>query len=507
MKKIIFLYLFLILLTGTATSQFSNPVRLTTGNSDRNPSFDHSTYNIDFAAFDFEYMIFERADGNSSQICLRKIDSQGPFDSEMYLTNDAHTNKNPAISYNPPVFSFGDSIKYALAVWQSNKFGHESIFGSSFNVSSGWSEPFILDSSAAGNRNPDVIHFDSLNFGVTYECGNDIKYLKYNILSGIISARSNLTSADPGNFSNPHITKFNNGFNNPGVAISLDKEISVNEKAIYCRIGIPDSMPQSGYPGDTIAYSGNNRTISFGRSKLSGHVIYETNRNGNIDIYTSEFYPTVTHTQNPVVIDNTYDNLYYKGSDIPITDNSVITNYVYSYFRKSGSDLKLIAKAGFTGTPVIFNISDNPLYHSSLSLNNMLRVPNMPALRLWFVYNKDSLDINFPSTIYGYSYTVIFTDIKTSSSNIANDFSLSQNYPNPFNPKTIINYELRVTDNVKIKVFDVLGNEVAELVNEKQNAGSYSVEFDGSGFASGIYFYSLYLNGSLFETKRMVMLK
>jgi len=59
---------------------------------------------------------------------------------------------------------------------------------------------------------------------------------------------------------------------------------------------------------------------------------------------------------------------------------------------------------------------------------------------------------------------------------------------------------------VKLKIYDVLGNEVASLVNGKQNAGYYSVEFDGSGFASGVYFYKLEA-GEFSETKRMVLLK
>ncbi len=98
-------------------------------------------------------------------------------------------------------------------------------------------------------------------------------------------------------------------------------------------------------------------------------------------------------------------------------------------------------------------------------------------------------------------------DIEPISNIVPDKYILYQNYPNPFNPKTVINYELRITSIAKLKVFDVLGNEVAELVNEKQNAGSYSVEFNGSGFASGVYYYSIYLNGSLFETKRMVLFK
>ncbi len=87
------------------------------------------------------------------------------------------------------------------------------------------------------------------------------------------------------------------------------------------------------------------------------------------------------------------------------------------------------------------------------------------------------------------------------------EFALLQNFPNPFNPGTVISYELRITSRAELKVYDVLGNVVAELVNEKQNAGSYSVEFNGSNLPSGIYFYSLTANGGIVDTKRMILLK
>ncbi|MFZ1322217.1 MAG: T9SS type A sorting domain-containing protein [Ignavibacteria bacterium] len=101
------------------------------------------------------------------------------------------------------------------------------------------------------------------------------------------------------------------------------------------------------------------------------------------------------------------------------------------------------------------------------------------------------------------------TGIESTSNIIPLGIHLAQNYPNPFNPKTVISYELQFTNYelVNLKIFDVLGNEVAVLVNENQRAGSYSVEFDGSNFSSGIYFYSLYIDGILNNSKRMILLK
>jgi len=87
-----------------------------------------------------------------------------------------------------------------------------------------------------------------------------------------------------------------------------------------------------------------------------------------------------------------------------------------------------------------------------------------------------------------------------------NKFSLGQNYPNPFNPSTRIKYQVSSISQVILKVYDVLGNEVATLVEEEQPSGSYEVEFDASGFASGLYLYRLQA-GNFIETKKMILLK
>jgi hypothetical protein len=85
-------------------------------------------------------------------------------------------------------------------------------------------------------------------------------------------------------------------------------------------------------------------------------------------------------------------------------------------------------------------------------------------------------------------------------------FSLHQNFPNPFNPSTSMQYTIGSRQFVTLKVYDLLGREVATLVNEEKPAGEYEVEFDGSNLPSGIYFYQLKA-GSFVETKKMILLK
>ena len=102
--------------------------------------------------------------------------------------------------------------------------------------------------------------------------------------------------------------------------------------------------------------------------------------------------------------------------------------------------------------------------------------------------------------------TSLVVGIKNENNDIPSEFSLSQNYPNPFNPETVINYQLPVNSKVSLKVYDVLGNEVATLVNEEKPAGKYQVNFKGSNHASGVYFYKL-TAGTFSETRKFVLLK
>jgi photosystem II stability/assembly factor-like uncharacterized protein len=101
--------------------------------------------------------------------------------------------------------------------------------------------------------------------------------------------------------------------------------------------------------------------------------------------------------------------------------------------------------------------------------------------------------------------------IATSVRQIANasepsEFKLYQNYPNPFNPETTIRFEVPEKSKVELKVYDILGREVATLVNKAVHAGNYKISFNASGFASGVYFFRLQA-GSFTNTKKMILLR
>ncbi|HED06203.1 MAG TPA: T9SS type A sorting domain-containing protein [Ignavibacteria bacterium] len=107
--------------------------------------------------------------------------------------------------------------------------------------------------------------------------------------------------------------------------------------------------------------------------------------------------------------------------------------------------------------------------------------------------------------------TFLLTNVELVNDNIPVKFSLVQNYPNPFNPSTTIEYSIPTVEtrhalSVQLKIYDILGREVAVLINEQQQPGYYKVNFDASALSSGMYFYRI-IAGKFVQTKKMVLLK
>ena len=100
----------------------------------------------------------------------------------------------------------------------------------------------------------------------------------------------------------------------------------------------------------------------------------------------------------------------------------------------------------------------------------------------------------------------VVVNVKTVNNELPDDYSVSQNYPNPFNPKTNIDFSIPEPGMVTLKVYDMLGKEISTLVEDFKNAGTYTVEFDGSDVTSGTYFYRMQA-GEYIKVNRMMLMK
>ena len=113
---------------------------------------------------------------------------------------------------------------------------------------------------------------------------------------------------------------------------------------------------------------------------------------------------------------------------------------------------------------------------------------------------------NSKKGMFAYTYSVA-VGISDAFPSTQDHFSLSQNYPNPFNPSTKINYAVNKPTLVSMIVYDILGKEIYVLVDGYQNAGEYTIDFDATGLASGVYYYTLQVDNMVTKTKSMVFLR
>ncbi|HEX2982813.1 MAG TPA: T9SS type A sorting domain-containing protein [Ignavibacteriales bacterium] len=158
------------------------------------------------------------------------------------------------------------------------------------------------------------------------------------------------------------------------------------------------------------------------------------------------------------------------------------------------------------------------------------KTKNTPNFNLWnpatddynrkqMEYYEDTLDCSYPTTTAAYTgssnggpvgdlnwFTEGGIGVKENPALVASNFSLAQNYPNPFNPSTVIRYSIPENAHVTLKVFNLLGQEIAELVNGQQKAAAYDVTFDASKLSTGIYFYTVKA-GKYTSTKKMMLIK
>jgi len=217
-------------------------------------------------------------------------------------------------------------------------------------------------------------------------------------------------------------------------------------------------------------------------------------KNGDLYWVSSSFVDSLKHTNFLPYVNRT------------ILNQTAIKDSIFSYQIPDSTFIDDDGNNTLRYTATLSNGNPLPAW---LSLNFVTGIfsgrPDTAALYTIEVTATDTAGAS-ASCIFKITVTNPPTGIGEEKDQLTKGFVLNQNFPNPFNPTTVISYQFSVNSDVKLSVFDILGREVATLVNEKKPAGSYAVQWNAVNMPSGIYFYKLQA-GKYTEVKKLVLLK
>ncbi|MFI5144080.1 MAG: T9SS type A sorting domain-containing protein [Ignavibacteria bacterium] len=224
-------------------------------------------------------------------------------------------------------------------------------------------------------------------------------------------------------------------------------------------------------------------------------------------LFVPTYYPSTTNWQNAAVlyptgnlsninvlvyrINNTGGPYHIAGHVYANTGNPLLGLNNSIVYAKVGSDYKSYSISNGAG---LYRVDSLLAGNYTLTADRIGYVPmNRPVLISTF--SKDTIDLTF--NLIG---------VVRKDKYIPKDFWLGNNYPNPFNPATKISFGIPKTSNTKLKIYDITGREVSELINKDLEVGNYTIIWDARDFANGVYFYKLE-SGDFVQTKKMVLIK
>jgi len=448
----------------------------------KNPKFYSYYENINASV-----LVYEKWNAQNSNIAVRKVyfDSLG---SEIMLTNDATgQNINPTMSAN-------------IITWQSNVSGNWDVYYS-LNTSGTWSAPIALLTSQEDETNPYIYSNRTAPiqysfYYLAYNKNNDVYFKSYSVNTSTWYPDTNITGNISYNCLNP----------------AMDMGEMGGTRKIYFSVALADTLKRiytktftENYTTGIVSWNAGNELYQPKSQEnfriVEGRSYYEYDTLGGIhssglnrNIYT---FPVSGKNSNS-------DGVYF----------GIITNNPYYWFsfaafgcinkRNDSTSIKVIKNLNSSSPP-------NEMFWKSFYLGNATVNSRLCVSSPIIKYNIFKLIIVCEKMLNGKCsfYSTYMTDLASGINNeneIATKYSLRQNYPNPFNAGTVISFQLPAVSEVMIKVYDVMGREVQTLVNERLDAGTYQVNFDGTGSNSGVYFYQMRVEGFR-ETRRMIFLK
>jgi hypothetical protein len=240
----------------------------------------------------------------------------------------------------------------------------------------------------------------------------------------------------------------------------------------------------SGYEGTVGPSSSPGLTSSIRRMDNSGSSTYGTNGSGwDLNYNDVNFYSQGSPIPLPVELTSFSASIIKNGVKLNWETETEVNNYGFEIHRSAQNDnweeIGFVEGHGNSNSPKKYSFIDNGIVTGN------------------YFYRLKQIDND---GTYDYSKVI---EINFGTSQV---YALNQNYPNPFNPVTSISFQIPTKSSVTLKVYDIVGKEVATLVDEVKEAGSYIMSFNGSGLASGFYIFKLQANDFV-EIRKMVLMK
>ena len=498
MKKTLCLINFLLITFSISSAQVWSPFlkvdTVTTGDfEDSHPIIDHSSFM--FGSVLDPWLVFERQTNSESMIAAKSFisysagwDTTVSVISSRPISEELRYPEIATINYS----SYGKTVKHTIVAWQQKADSVSNIYFSIFKYdSTGWSNPLPLTSSISASTRVRVLPYHDSTFIATWKNNN---FVFYSFISP-----SAISSAETLAVSNFDSCEYDIGFiYSEGGIIWTARDTSNQTFFIERHI--------QAYPSfildepETLSVRGNISNPRFAYyPSPSSPVLYESSLHGRHNIYLVNGRDTTNISNDP---NADYRNARTFTSPVITKPLAKSTSYYFDVFvveRNFASDSSLLFEYS-----AIFRDTLTSAGHDRDA-----------CIGSWFIYIPSYASAGVPVVwesnrsgrqhLYSRFVLMPLGDVRDKNG-VANNFELSQNFPNPFNPSTIIRFQLPTAATVSLKIFDVLGREIQTLIQQKMTAGNYSAEWDGSHFASGVYFCRLQA-GDFVQTKKLLLLK
>ncbi len=481
MKTILLIIFTFILSVQISNAQWLTETRLTNAAGDSYTSFNNATPLA--ANGNNIYAVWtDQRDGNDEIYFKHSSDLGITWGTDTRITNNSFFSGYPSIAVS------GSTLHLT---WYDNRDGNDEIYYKrSTDGGNTWGTDTRLTTADSSSAYPSMSVVGSVVHIVWRDSRfpvNEI-YYRHSTDAGLTWGPETRLTNDPANSYSASVSASGNN-----VHVAWEDNRDGNGVEIYYKRST-DGGNTWGTDTRLTTSAGNSEYPCVVSSDSIIHVAWNDNRDGNIEIYYKRSTDWGSTWSPDTRLTNSPGNSYRPSISVSGTNLHMVwydqRDGNYEIYYKNSSNY------GVTwGTDT--RISNN----SFVSAQPFVAASGPSVNVIW----DDNRDGNYEIYYIG-DPTGNTIGIQQISTNIPARFSLSQNYPNPFNPNSKIKFQIAKLSNTKLVIFDIRGREVSTLVNENLNPGTYEVDFDGSKFSSGVYFYKI-TAGDFIQTKKMTLVK